>query len=236
MDKREAETLYSKLGVDPSASADEIHRAYTKLSEQFLANAGDNSSETTEVTEDEALFRELTSAYRTLVDADSRRAYDRQISPEPEATLVVHDVQDAQHEMARYQEVVLPQHEPTEQWKKEREYFEEHFDEILKPAPKVDLIDSASAPVSIESAAASDLPAQQHKTKEAGDDDVSDMDVTVKFGTFPTDRELSSFLPPKCPRRPISFSKSLEPMEIFMYVGLPLFGVIILLEVYFFVM
>jgi DnaJ-class molecular chaperone len=236
MDKREAETLYSKLGVHPSASAEEIHRAYSKLSEKFLANAGDNSGQTTEVSEDDALFRELTSAYRTLVDAESRRAYDRQVSPEPEATLVIHDLQDAQHEMARYQEVVLPQHEPTEQWRKEREYFEEHFEEILKPAPKVDLIDSASSPVTGESTTASDSPAQSHHTKEPGDDDVVDTDVTVKFGTFPTDRELSSFPPPKCPRRPIDLRKPLEPMEIFMYVGLPLFGVIILLEVYFFVM
>jgi DnaJ-class molecular chaperone len=236
MDKRETETLYSKLGVSPSASAEEIHRAYNLLSKRFLATADDSSTGTTAVAEDEALFRELTSAYRTLVDTESRRNYDRQISGEVDATLVVHDVQDPQHEMARYQEVVLSPHEPTEQWKKEREYFEEHFEEILKPAPKVDLIDSAAAKMTAEAMATSDSAVQPSESSVASSQDVDDVDVTVKFGTFPTDRELSSFLPPKCPRRPISFSKSLDPFDLFLYLGLPLFGVIILLEFYFFVM
>lgn len=235
MDKRETETLYSKLGVAPSASVEEIHRAYSAISEKFLSAGGDAASDATEITEDEALFRELTAAYRTLVDVESRRKYDEQIRPEPDPTLIVHSVEDPQHEMARYQEVVLPQHEPTEQWKKERQYFEEHFEEILKPAPKVDLIESAAAAaagVAPDGEASSVENAAAVSDSKSGDD----IDVTVKFGTFPTDRELSAFPPPKCPRRPIDFSKPLEPMEIFMYFGLPLFGVILLLEVYFFVM
>lgn len=236
MDKRETDTLYSKLGVDPSASAEEIHRAYAALTEKFLATTSNTPSGSTVITEDEKLFRELTQAYRTLVDAESRRVYDRQLSMEQDAALVVHEEQDPQHEMARYQEVILPQHAPTDEWKKEREYFEEHFDEILKPAPKVDLIDSASVPSSAVAAdvAAADVATYPSEQPQNGRDD--DDDVTVKFGTFPTEREMSSFPAPKSPRRQVSMGLPLDPFDILLYVGLPLFAVILLLEYYFFVM
>lgn len=57
---------YKTLGVERSASADEIKRAYRKLASQHHPDRGG----------DTAKFQEIEEAYRTLGDVEKRAAYD----------------------------------------------------------------------------------------------------------------------------------------------------------------
>jgi molecular chaperone DnaJ len=63
--------LYSVLGVDKKASADEIKKAYRKLARQYHPdrNAGDKQAE--------ERFKEISAAYDVLGDPDKRKQYDR---------------------------------------------------------------------------------------------------------------------------------------------------------------
>jgi DnaJ domain len=65
---------YRTLGVAPTASAEEVRRAYRRLVRQHHPDHGGES----------AVFREVAVAWRVLGDADRRAAYDRErASPRP---------------------------------------------------------------------------------------------------------------------------------------------------------
>lgn len=66
-----ASDWYSILGVKPTATHDEIKKAYRKKALQYHPDK--NSSTTAEET-----FKEISRAYETLSDADKRRTYDLQ--------------------------------------------------------------------------------------------------------------------------------------------------------------
>ena len=61
---------YAVLGLAPGASVSDVKRAYRRLSRRYHpgVNPGDRAAE--------ALFRRITEAYETLVDAERRRQYD----------------------------------------------------------------------------------------------------------------------------------------------------------------
>jgi molecular chaperone DnaJ len=62
---------YEVLGVDRSADAESVKRAYRKLALQHHPDRNGGSAEA------EAKFKELTEAYEVLRDSDKRAAYDR---------------------------------------------------------------------------------------------------------------------------------------------------------------
>lgn len=63
--------LYKTLGVDKKASADDIKKAYRKLAREYHpdTNPGDTRAE--------ERFKEISSAYDVLGDAEKRKEYDR---------------------------------------------------------------------------------------------------------------------------------------------------------------
>src|SRR5512146_2162697 len=63
--------FYRTLGVDRTASDDEIKRAYRKLAMQFHPDRNNGSAEA------EAKFKEITEAYDVLRDPNKRATYDR---------------------------------------------------------------------------------------------------------------------------------------------------------------
>ena len=62
---------YEVLGVDKSASADELKKAYRKLAKQYHPDLHPNDAEA------EAKFKELNEAYSVLSDDAQRSKYDR---------------------------------------------------------------------------------------------------------------------------------------------------------------
>jgi molecular chaperone DnaJ len=63
--------LYSVLGVDKKAPADEIKKAYRKLARQYHPDRNPGNAQA------EARFKEVSAAYDVLGDADKRKQYDR---------------------------------------------------------------------------------------------------------------------------------------------------------------
>lgn len=63
--------FYNRLGVDKTASKDEIKKAYRKLSLQYHPDKNPDRVE-----ESKKRFQEITEAFETLSDDDKRRAYD----------------------------------------------------------------------------------------------------------------------------------------------------------------
>src|SRR5256884_7934329 len=68
MDKRD---YYEVLGVERTAAAEEIKRAYRKLAVKFHPDKNPDDPHA------EEKFKELGEAYDVLMDADKRAAYDR---------------------------------------------------------------------------------------------------------------------------------------------------------------
>src|SRR5687768_2924643 len=61
---------YEVLGVERSASEDDVRRAYRRLARQFHPDVNKDA-------EAGARFKEVSEAYEVLSDAEKRRTYDR---------------------------------------------------------------------------------------------------------------------------------------------------------------
>jgi DnaJ-class molecular chaperone len=66
-----AQTPYEVLGVKPDANADEIRKVYRKLAKQYHPDLNPGKPEA------EARFKEISTAYDLLSDAEKRARYDR---------------------------------------------------------------------------------------------------------------------------------------------------------------
>ena len=65
------EDLYATLGVDPSADAESVRRAYRKLAVRWHPDKNPGDSATAEV-----MFKKVAAAYEVLSDERKRAAYD----------------------------------------------------------------------------------------------------------------------------------------------------------------
>ena len=62
--------FYSTLGLEPGATTSEIKRAYRRLARKYHPGVNPNDRAA------EAMFRQVSEAYETLVDPEGRRRYD----------------------------------------------------------------------------------------------------------------------------------------------------------------
>ena len=88
--KFENQTYYDLLGIERTASIEEIKRAYKELAWKHHPDAGGIQTTEIEELEDEDLsktraFKILTFAYNTLKDPELREEYDRSLPPLPGA-------------------------------------------------------------------------------------------------------------------------------------------------------
>jgi curved DNA-binding protein CbpA len=241
---------YDILGVERSASAEDITLAYRQLLSE--TNTFDSDSEREE--EAIALIKTVTLAYRTLVDEQKRREYDALLYGQHRGQVgdtAVYDVAEvslaespsltstelaalkdeesainplqASRVVYEVGQALSPQSEDEipESWRREREFFEEHFEEILKPAPKVDLVglkkpsaDSKEGPPAVTE----------------WDDSPPATQATSRFGTILDPRELTQLQTIPTPRRAIVRSLVADPFDLMVYIGLPVMGVIIAIE------
>lgn len=65
---------YSILGIDRSASGDDIKRAYRRLAQRFHPDVSDDP-------DGETKFKIVAEAYRTLKRPETRTAYDHRVLP-----------------------------------------------------------------------------------------------------------------------------------------------------------
>lgn len=80
MTKMKNRNLYEVLGVDPSASSEEIRRAYHMLAlKHHPDRVGTKSSEHKADSEEKREFTEVVAAYDTLRDDKRRKAYDQSL-------------------------------------------------------------------------------------------------------------------------------------------------------------
>ena len=68
--RRQASTLYTRLGLQPGADSKQIKESFYRLSKEFHPdiNKDENSLKR---------FREIAEAYETLSNADKRKEYDK---------------------------------------------------------------------------------------------------------------------------------------------------------------
>lgn len=98
-------THYERLGVDPTASADQVRAAYRSAARRLHPDANGERSATA--------MAEVNQAWRVLGDAERRRAYDLQLggsrtSPDGAAPTAEHHAapsrEPAHNPLARYQD------------------------------------------------------------------------------------------------------------------------------------
>lgn len=246
------QTYYDILGVDRAATTDDITLAYRQVLDE--TNTFDVQSDSEE--EIIELIKTVTLAYRTLVDEQKRREYDAALDgcplPAQEEETTVYDVEqvslaespsltstglatlkdgNSDEAQSLAPRVVYEvghafsprnENEIPEEWKQERAFFEENFEEILKPAPKIDLVGTNNVTPEEEGIVAA----------IAEWDDLSPtVPASTRFGTIPSSNELSQLQSVPSPRRTIARSLMADPFDLIVYIGLPIMGVILAIEV-----
>ncbi|KAJ7460640.1 DnaJ domain-containing protein [Mycena latifolia] len=117
MDSNPPPTLYEILGVDKSASADEVRRAYRAKALETHPDKLDPAATPEEKQASEARFHEVHGAFEVLRDSYKRRAYDIQRGFRPTKTT---------HWTGELSEEQLRRMKDREEWaRKQRDQYEE---------------------------------------------------------------------------------------------------------------
>jgi len=226
MKDTESRTHYELLGVDPQASVDEIKAAYREIARIFHPDSNFYSDIIDDAGPDNSgIFKIITAAYQVLVNEEKRLQYDKTLpqglnswdedsnGPRPGPWTPGEEVET---DLEQKQQEDIP-----EEWKAERAFFQKHFEEILKPAPKVNLVGEEDLP---ETDAVPDEPYN-------GWEDAPEGGIVSSFGHLTEKPVLPplSIIPPS--RRAVRPS-SIDPVLIIIFGGLPIMALIVIFEVF----
>ncbi len=232
MTDTEGRTHYELLGLEPEVSTDEIKEAYRGIARIFHpdSNFYDDIIEDTGP-EDSDVFKAITAAYQVLINEEKRRKYDESLpkgldawedseggdSPHRHSELRRSDTKNDDNE----EEEDIP-----EEWKEERRHFQAHFGEILKPAPKVNL-------VADEPGSASDTAPNAQSLQSWGESEKA-TEALARFGNVTGSIDLPPLDKIPLPRRVVAPSMVTDPIQIIIYIGLPIMLVIVVCEYFLF--
>lgn len=222
----EGRNHYELLGLEPGASTEAIKEAYREIAriyhpdsnfyDDIIADTGPDDS---------AVFKAITAAYQVLVNEEKRRAYDDTLpkglndwgeddgtgsSPGSYST-------DSQDE--------ADDEDIPEEWKKEREFFAENYEEILKPGPRSNLV-----------AGGGEVTRPKVPTEEGADpfgpweEEKIEVQAGTRFGDLSDEKPLSDANAIPASRRTIDPSGTQDPFLLLMYFGIPLMTLVVLVE------
>lgn len=212
-------TYYELLGLEPDASTEQIREAYREIARIYHPDSNfysDIIADDEAEPSDSEVFKSITVAYNTLVNEDKRREYDATLpsglddwDSNPEGSAF--NQFGATHEQAR--PTKRKEQDIPEEWKREREYFEQHYEEILRPGPKVDLVG------------------------KEGENAFSGWEEEVtgtRFGELATEEELQAIqMTPQMRRVPRLKLTRIDPFMALAVIGIPIMFIVILIEIIF---
>jgi curved DNA-binding protein CbpA len=246
-------TFYDILGVETGASAEVITHAYRQVLKECEGDGlqkGGRSRSSADLSVYTRAYRTLTDAnlraeYDSLLGIETAppRAdvnADDEVSqgaaqPQRRGTGSLRGTRElkaAESLTGRvtvvYEELTafspLSEEEVPEEWKREREFFEEHFDEILKPAPRVDLVGAGDA-----------QGAGQGATMALSDwDELKSGPASTRFGTPVEAHELAELRAMPASRRFVQPGTITDPFLFVAYFGVPVMVVLALVEFFLF--
>lgn len=233
----DSRTYYELLGVEPDATTEQIKEAYREIARIYHPDSNFYSDIVEDVAEEEDsdVFKAITSAYQILVSEEKRRAYDDSLPKNLDSWGEDEEAYRAApeqhfHDGTSSETVVKTADMIPEEWKREREYFEAHYEEILRPAPKADLVGASAEPKTEESGEPDKEGVygdwEEPKPFVAGSrfgDLLVDGENKVPFMTAPTRRAVRH-----------NWGMSLDPMTAILYIGIPALLAIVLVEIYLF--
>lgn len=126
---------YDILGVDAHASADDIKKAYRKLSLKFHPdkNPDDNYFE--------AMFRQVNEAYLVLSDTEKRRSYDQMRLRSTKAYAQAESLKNKERELTEREQRLRSEHA---KWKSA--FDEINAEPVIRSRPKPDKPDAIKQP------------------------------------------------------------------------------------------
>lgn len=219
---------YELLGLEPGATTEAIKEAYREIAriyhpdsnfyDDIIADAGPDDSD---------VFKAITAAYHVLVNEEKRRAYDDTLpkgltdwGEEDGSGASLRGVNTAGDDESVDEDI-------PEEWKKEREYFAEHFEEILKPGPRSNLV-----------AGGGEVP-KVKVPNEGGVDPFGaweEESVTVqagtRFGDLTENGALGNIEVVPVSRRAVEASTAKDPFQWMMYLGIPFMTIVVIAEIF----
>ena len=211
-------TFYELLGVEPSATTEEIKEAYREIARIFHPDSNFYS----DIIDDDGpsdsdLFKAITQAYQVLIHEEKRKEYDELLNGySPDAW--------SEGEDGEYDDEDIP-----EEWRKEREFFEQHFEEILRPAPKVNLVGKDGEEQVADEEDTSQRDAGRAPNSTAFEGEIVSKIKISRFGRPASDDDpfsTSHMLYARRVPRP-----SIDIIDLISYVGIPALLLIVIVEV-----
>jgi hypothetical protein len=219
----EGRNHYELLGLEPGASTEAIKEAYREIAriyhpdsnfyDDIIADAGPDDS---------AVFKAITAAYQVLVNEEKRRAYDDTL---PKGLNDWGDEENSGGDTRSAPGESLEDDDIPEEWKKEREFFAENYEEILKPGPRSNLV-----------AGGGEVPRPKVPTGEGVDpfgpweEEKVEVQAGTRFGDLNEDKPLREVDVLPTARRTVESGGSKDPFLLLMYFGIPIMTVVVLAE------